>query len=127
MGSRTGRAVTTTRDKNKGLLYVYVRAFQRLVRLILSLPDELLLQYISVKALGKPEKRDQQSVQRWIAQQNFLEGEDAELFLYLDDLVSAKRTFESVARSNPIENWLESSMANNPDSKMAVCHDLVGY
>ena len=97
------------------------------MRLILSLPDELLLQYISVKALGKPEKRDQQSVQRWIAQQNFLEGEDAELFLYLDDLVSAKRTFESVARSNPIENWLESSMANNPDSKMAVCHDLVGY
>jgi len=90
------------------------------VKLDTYLLDDFLLKYMEVKALGKPTKRDQRSIQRWISDHAPLVDEESDFILYFDDLVTAKSHLNSTAPSNTIEDTIESYMANNPNSHLTV-------
>jgi len=82
--------------------------------------DDFFLKYKEIKALGKPAKRDQRSIQKWITDNAPLVDEESDFMLYFDDLVSAKSKLESPGPSNTIEDMLESHMADNPKSRLTV-------
>lgn len=86
--------------------------------------DDLLLKYLNVRALGKPTKRDQESIHNWMKRHNPMLPEEQGFMLYFDDLVSAKESMSSVGQKSPIEDMIESYIAYNPHSPLQVSYSL---
>jgi len=74
---------------------------------------------VDVRALGKPTKRDHQSIRKWMTRHNPMYPEEQDFMLYFDDLVSAKQSLDSAGQS-PIEDLIETYIANNPHSPIKV-------
>ncbi|PVH67647.1 hypothetical protein DL98DRAFT_600275 [Cadophora sp. DSE1049] len=83
----------------------------------LTIYYKLLDLYVRIRDLDEVKDRHHRSVYNFnVNNRSFEGGEDAFLF-QSDDFVSAKKTSGS-AKSNRIEDMIESYLQNNPDSKL---------